>query len=82
MGARGCLTIQVFADLAQDSFYGLEINPRFGGGYPLAYSAGARYPAWLIKEYLLGEEIDFYDQWEPDLLMLRYDDKKLISSYA
>ncbi len=81
-GARGCLTIQVFANLAQDSFYGLEINPRFGGGYPLTYSSGAHYSAWLIKEYLLKEEIDFYDQWEPDLLMLRYDDKKLISGYV
>ena len=81
-GARGCLTFQLFANLEQDSFYGLEINPRFGGGFPLTYSAGARYPSWLISEYLLGNDIDFYDQWEADLLMLRYDDKKLISGYA
>ena len=81
-GARGCLTIQLFANLEQDSFYGLEINPRFGGGFPLSYSAGAHYPSWLISEYLLGNVVDFYDQWEADLLMLRYDDKKLISGYV
>ena len=77
-GGRGCLTIQIFADLGRDSFYGLEINPRFGGGYPLSYSAGANYPRWLISEYLLGDEVEFYDQWESDLLMLRYDAKELV----
>jgi len=81
-GARGCLTIQIFADLEKKSFYGLEINPRFGGGYPLSYSAGANYPRWLIGEYLLGDEIDFYDQWESNLLMLRYDAKKLVHGYV
>jgi len=81
-GARGCLTIQLFANLDQNSFYGLEINPRFGGGFPLTYSAGAHYPSWLISEYLHGDDISFYDQWEEDLLMLRYDDKKLISNYV
>ena len=80
-GGRGCLTIQVFADLDRNSFYGLEINPRFGGGYPLSYSAGANYPRWLISEYLLGDEIEFYDQWESDLLMLRYDAKTLVHGY-
>jgi carbamoyl-phosphate synthase large subunit len=81
-GARGCLTIQVFANLLQKSFYGLEINPRFGGGYPLTYSAGANYPGWLIAEYFLDEEIDFFNQWEADLLMLRYDAKELVQGYA
>ena len=81
-GARGCLTIQIFADLERESFYGLEINPRFGGGFPLSYSAGANYPRWLICEYLMGDEIEFYDQWETDLLMLRYDAKELIHGYA
>jgi carbamoyl-phosphate synthase large subunit len=81
-GACGCLTIQIFANLENESFYGLEINPRFGGGFPLSYSAGANYPGWLITEYFLGKEIGFYDQWESDLLMLRYDAKELIHGYA
>lgn len=77
-GARGCLTVQIFAKVEEDSYYALEINPRFGGGYPLSYSAGANYPAWLIKEYLQGHDIRAHDQWEPNLLMLRYDSKVLI----
>lgn len=81
-GARGCLTIQVFAKFEEDSYFALEINPRFGGGYPLSYSCSANYPGWLIKEYFLREDIDFHGQWESNLMMLRYDAKVLIHGYA
>lgn len=77
-GARGCITIQLFVHKIQNSLIGLEINPRFGGGYPLSYSAGANYSGWLIDEYLLGKDIRFFDEWEKDLMMLRYDSKVLI----
>ena len=77
-GARGCITIQLFVHKTENSLLGLEINPRFGGGYPLSYSAGANYSGWLIDEYLLGKEIAFFDKWEKDLMMLRYDSKVLI----
>lgn len=77
-GARGCLTLQLFADDTTGRFAALEINPRFGGGFPLSYEAGANYPGWLIDEYLLGRSVGFFDDWEPDLLMLRYDAKVLV----
>ncbi|CAN7361362.1 ATP-grasp domain-containing protein [Variovorax paradoxus] len=80
-GARGCLTIQLFAKSQPQRFAALEINPRFGGGFPLSYAAGARYPGWLIDEYLLGEEVAFFDGWEPNLLMLRYDAKVMVRDY-
>jgi carbamoyl-phosphate synthase large subunit len=72
-GARGCLTVQLFVKPDGQRYAALEINPRFGGGYPLSYAAGAKYPGWLIDEYLLSKEIPFFDGWETDLLMLRYD---------
>ncbi len=81
-GARGCITLQLFACFKEKRFYAIEINPRFGGGYPLSYSAGANYPGWLIDEYLLGKAITFFDKWEVDLLMLRYDAKVLIHGYS
>lgn len=81
-GARGCITLQLFANLQTGRFAALEINPRFGGGYPLSYSAGANYPGWLIDEYLLDKKIPFFDGWEANLLMLRYDAKVLVHAAA
>ena len=77
-GARGCLTAQFFRNRQTGLLSGIEINPRFGGGFPLSCDAGANYPAWIVREYLLGESIDWYDDWERDLIMLRYDAHVLV----
>ncbi|HEA22220.1 hypothetical protein LCGC14_1047370 [marine sediment metagenome] len=81
-GAIGCLTAQFFKHKSEDKIYGIEINPRFGGGYPLSYLAGANYPAWIIKEFFKGEKIEpQFDCWEHDLLMIRYDEEILVHGY-
>ena len=81
-GAKGCLTLQLFKEKNGNDIVGIEINPRFGGGYPLSYLAGANYPAWIIREYLQDDDIgDQFDCWEADLLMLRYDDEILLHGY-
>ena len=72
-GARGVLTLQIFFDPTCDQILGIEINPRFAGGYPLSHAAGANFPSMLIMEYLLGESLHYNDDWENNLLMLRYD---------
>lgn len=77
-GARGCITAQFFYNDQTEEFYSVEINPRFGGGFPLTYAAGGNYPGWLIQEYLMGQEISFFDQWKNNLMMLRYDAKVLV----
>jgi len=79
--AIGCLTIQVFLNNESGKITAIEINPRFGGGYPLSYRAGANYPAFLIKEYFKGESLAYTDDWEDNLLMLRYDDEILVHDY-
>ncbi|MEP5254123.1 MAG: ATP-grasp domain-containing protein [Winogradskyella arenosi] len=82
-GAVGCLTAQFFLHKTDPSqIYAIEINPRFGGGYPLSYLSGANYTKWLIDEYLLGKTIeDKFDVWERDLLMIRYDDEILVHGF-
>jgi carbamoyl-phosphate synthase large subunit len=72
-GARSCLTMQFFEHRKTGRIVGIEINPRFGGGFPLSYAAGASYPGFLIDEYILGKEIDFYEDWLDNRVMLRYD---------
>jgi carbamoyl-phosphate synthase large subunit len=74
-GAQGVLNIQVFYNETEDIVFASEINPRFGGGYPLSYYAGANFPAMLINEYLLGKKISFFDEWKENVTMLRYDDE-------
>lgn len=44
----------------------LELNPRFGGGFPFSYEAGVNMPKAIIQ-WLKGERVD------PDMLVPEYD---------
>jgi carbamoyl-phosphate synthase large subunit len=77
-GARGCITMQIFVHRQSQTVYGIEINARFGGGYPLSYEAGANFPGWLIQEHFFGVRNEFFDGWENDLTMLRYDEHVVV----
>lgn len=73
-GCIGCICIQVFLNPQSGDVVGIEINPRFGGGYPQTYAAGGNFAELLIREYFLGQAVDYFDNWKDHLLMLRYDD--------
>lgn len=68
----GVITLQLF--LTDDSGAKfVEINPRFGGGAPLAIKAGANFPKWILQE-LLGQKPRIkLDGFKAGLTMLRYD---------
>jgi len=80
-GARGCITLQVFVNKKSNRVIGIEVNPRFGGGYPLTYASGANYTRWILKEYFTREPIEYFDQWADNLLMLRYDAEVLVHDF-
>jgi len=80
--ARGCITIQIFANHKTHEIFGIEINARFGGGYPLSYESGANFTGWVIDEYLLGKKIHFFEDWERNLMILRFDRNILIKNAA
>ncbi|MEJ5317857.1 MAG: ATP-grasp domain-containing protein [Tenuifilum sp.] len=80
-GFVGCVTLQLFYNIKNGDYFGIEINPRFGGGYPLSYHAGANFPNMIIREYLLDQDIEFYENWKNNLLMLRYDDEILVYDF-
>ena len=73
-GCVGCICMQLFFHPDTLDIVGIEVNPRFGGGYPLTYMSGANYPELLIREYLLGESVAYDEDWTDGKLMLRYDD--------
>lgn len=46
MGGIGPVTLQMFLTEPEPTLS--EINPRFGGGFPLANAAGGHYPEWIV----------------------------------
>tara|TARA_B110000238_G_C16084394_1_gene420936 strand:- start:339 stop:1304 length:966 start_codon:yes stop_codon:yes gene_type:complete len=79
-GAIGCLTLQVFSNKSNiQDIIGIEINPRFGGGYPFSLNAGANFPEFILREYILNEEIQFFNDWKDNCLNLRYDNEVVIN---
>ena len=49
-----------------------EINAQFGGGYPLAHHAGARFSQWLLEE-MADLPSTASTLWKEGVAMLRYD---------
>ena len=77
-GVIGSICVQLFYNEVSNDVVGIEINPRFGGGYPLSYYAGANFPAFIIKEYLQGRAIKYSNDWLDNTLMLRYDEEVIV----
>lgn len=77
-GVRGSVCLQLFYRERDNDIKGIEINPRFGGGYPLSYYAKANFAEYIIREYLMGEAINYSDDWLDHTLMLRYDNDVIV----
>lgn len=75
VGAYGCITIQLFKTVDRIIF--IEINPRFGGGYPLSYFSGANFAEYVIRDYL-GLNNEYSENWTDQKIMLRYDAEVII----
>lgn len=57
----------------------IEINPRFGGGAPISIKAGANSPMNLYR-LLLGEKLEYNEEYEDGLLASRHDWAVFINS--
>ncbi len=74
---RGVVTVQCMVQ-ADGRIRAIEINPRFGGGVPLAIHAGADFPRWLLLEHL-GRKVRINPTgFADDMLMLRYDESVFV----
>jgi len=70
---RGVINIQFIFDAKSDEYLLMEINPRFGGGFPLAYKAGANYIKLLVDMIYNIELKSNIGNYKEGLYMLRYD---------
>lgn len=70
---RGVITVQCITT-RDGRMRVIEINPRFGGGVPLAIHARADFPRWLMAEHL-GRRITIDPTgFRNNVYMLRYDE--------
>ena len=74
-GAYGCLTVQLFKSANRIVF--IEINPRFGGGYPLSYLSDANFAKYLIEDFM-GNDLKYDEDWKDNTIMLRYDKEVIV----
>jgi carbamoyl-phosphate synthase large subunit len=72
-GCRGVVTVQCMVT-PERRIRVLEINPRFGGGAPLAIHAGADFPRWILMERLGRKPRIHPSGFRGDVVMLRFSD--------
>jgi len=70
-GARGPIGFQAIIN-EEGKAAVLELNARFGGGYPLTHQSGANFARWLLEE-TAGLKSSANDTWAEGVTMLRYD---------
>ena len=71
LGAIGPVTVQCI-DNGKDVYW-IEVNPRFGGGVPLAIQAGVDYPLLLYQMSRKQKIHPVLGEYNHNLTMLRYD---------
>ena len=71
-GFCGMIDIDLFEQ--NGTFYLSEVNPRFGGGYPHAYTCGVNMPAQMIRN-LQGEESPVtIGEYREGICMMKYNE--------
>jgi len=71
LGAIGPVNLQCIDD--GTDVYWIEVNPRFGGGFPLSFQAGVDYPYLLYRMYTGQPVKPMIGEFRDNLTMLRYD---------
>jgi carbamoyl-phosphate synthase large subunit len=72
-GAYAALNVQVFMSEDRRDLAVIELNARFGGGFPLALAAGANFPRALVQDVRSQPITTAVDGWRDAVVMLRYD---------
>lgn len=59
----------------ENEFFIIEVNPRFGGGFPLSYNAGANFPKYIKNHIIENRNYNFNlgDDYIDNYFMLRFD---------
>lgn len=76
LGTVGPIDIDIFK--IKGEYYISEVNPRFGGGYLIAYECGEKFPK-MIKNNLEGKvNIECIGNYKDNIYMLKHDDLEIV----
>lgn len=75
---KGCGPIDIDFFIVDDEVYILEINPRFGGGYPITHLSGLNFPKIIVEmiENKLSADFSRYRKYKHGIVGIK--DYKLI----
>ena len=71
-GFRGQIDIDIFE--CEGKYYISEVNPRFGGGYPHAYEAGANYMKYIVNNLQGKVNEPQIGEYESGVIMMKYSE--------
>ena len=71
-GFRGVIDIDLFA--SEGDYYILDVNPRFGGGYPLAHECGCDFPALILNNLNGIANKERCGAYKEGVCMMKYSD--------
>lgn len=75
-GYRGQIDIDIFQ--IDGSYYISEVNPRFGGGYPHAYEAGADHMKLILNNLSGKANEKNIGAYEEGIYMMKYNEVKIL----
>lgn len=78
LGHIGALDCDVI--VTENGCYVLDMNPRFGGGYPFSHMAGANLPAALLAWANRERPDSHWLRVEPDIVASKYDELVIVDS--
>lgn len=71
-GFRGQIDIDIFE--CDGKYYISEVNPRFGGGYPHAYEAGANHMKYIVNNLQGKVNEPRIGEYESGVIMMKYSE--------
>ena len=77
-GYRGQIDIDIFE--IEGRYYISEVNPRFGGGYPHAYTAGCDHMKLILNNLQGKANKKNIGAYEDGIYMMKYNEVKIIHS--
>ncbi len=73
LAVNGVICFQAFCTENANVANVIEINSRFGGGYPLCDQAGGTFARWILQKNATGKSDANNMDWKSGVRMLRYD---------